>query len=102
MKQDKMQAKVKKVMREYKSGTLHSGKGGPVVKSQKQAVAIAMSEAGMAKKKEMKEVWDKERPKELGKSKKLTPMQKSVAKQMAKKASRPYPNLVDNMRAAKK
>jgi ribosomal protein L21E len=51
MKENKMQAKVKKVMREYKSGTLHSGKGGPVVKSQKQAVAIAMSEAGMAKKK---------------------------------------------------
>lgn len=50
MKENKMQAKVKKVMREYKKGTLHSGKGGPVVKSQKQAVAIAMSEAGMAKK----------------------------------------------------
>jgi ribosomal protein L21E len=47
---DKMQKKVRKVMREYKSGTLHSGKGGPVVKSQKQAVAIAMSEAGKAKK----------------------------------------------------
>lgn len=43
--------KVAKVMREYKGGTLHSGKGGPVVKSRKQAVAIAMSEAGMAKKK---------------------------------------------------
>jgi len=50
-KKDKMQAKVHKVMREYKEGTLHSGKGGKVVKSQKQAVAIAMSEAGMAKKK---------------------------------------------------
>lgn len=48
---DKMQKKVQKVMREYKAGKLHSGKGGPVVKSQKQAVAIAMSEAGMAKKK---------------------------------------------------
>jgi ribosomal protein L21E len=47
---DKMKNKVRKVMREYKSGTLHSGKGGPVVKSQKQAVAIAMSEAGKAKK----------------------------------------------------
>jgi len=39
-------------MKEFKSGTLHSGsKKGPVVKSRKQAVAIAMSEAGMAKKK---------------------------------------------------
>lgn len=43
----KKQAKVRKVMREFKEGTLHSGKGGPVVKSRKQAVAIAMSEAGM-------------------------------------------------------
>jgi ribosomal protein L21E len=47
----KMQKKVSKVMREYKAGGLHSGKGGPVVKDKKQAVAIAMSEAGMAKKK---------------------------------------------------
>ena len=38
-------------MGEFKRGTLHSGKKGPVVKSRKQAVAIAMSEAGMAKKK---------------------------------------------------
>lgn len=43
--------KVSKVMREYKEGTLHSGKGGPVVKSRKQAVAIALSEAKRAKKK---------------------------------------------------
>ena len=43
--------KVAKVMHEYKTGTLHSGKGGPVVKSRKQAVAIAMSEAGMKMKK---------------------------------------------------
>ena len=46
----KKPAKVKKVMKEWKEGTLHSGKGGPVVKSQKQAVAIALSEAGMTKK----------------------------------------------------
>jgi hypothetical protein len=45
------QAKVKKVMKEFKSGTLHSGKKGPVVKSRKQAVAIALSEAGLSKKK---------------------------------------------------
>ena len=38
--------KVHKVMSEYKRGTLHSGsKKGPKVKSRKQAVAIAMSEA---------------------------------------------------------
>ena len=37
---------VGKVMREYKAGTLHSGKGGPVVKSKKQAVAIALAKAG--------------------------------------------------------
>lgn len=44
--------KVEKVMKEYKEGKLHSGsKKGPVVKSKKQAVAIAMSEAGMSKKK---------------------------------------------------
>ena len=50
MKKSKGQKKVKKVMKEFKEGTLHSGKGGPVVKSRKQAVAIAMSEAGMSKK----------------------------------------------------
>jgi hypothetical protein len=42
--------KVRKVMREFKEGTLHSGsKKGPVVKDRKQAVAIALSEAGMSK-----------------------------------------------------
>ncbi len=51
MKKATAAKKVKKVMSEYKRGTLHSGKGGPVVKSRKQAVAIAMSEAKMAKKK---------------------------------------------------
>ena len=48
------------------------------------------------------EVWDKPRPKNLGKSKKLSPSKKSSAKAMAKAAGRPYPNLVDNMRAARK
>lgn len=43
--------KVSKVMHEWKSGGLHSGsKQGPPVTSQAQAIAIAMSEAGMSKK----------------------------------------------------
>jgi hypothetical protein len=48
-----------------------------------------------------KPVWDKPRPKGLGPAKKLTSAKKSKAKAAAKKAGRPYPNLVDNMRAAK-
>ena len=37
--------KVKKVMHEYKHGSLKSGRSGKKVKSRKQAVAIALSEA---------------------------------------------------------
>ena len=47
------------------------------------------------------QVWDKPRPKGLGKPKALSPAKKSKAKAMAKAAGRPYPNLVDNMRASK-
>ena len=46
--------KVQKVLHEFKTGTLHSGKGGEVVKSRKQAIAIALSEAKKAKKKAKK------------------------------------------------
>jgi carbonic anhydrase len=43
--------KVEKVMHEWKTGKLHSGsKKGPLVKSRKQAIAIALSEAKRAKK----------------------------------------------------
>ena len=48
------------------------------------------------------EVWDKPRPKELGKPKKMIPAKKAMAKASAKAAGRPYPNLIDNMKASKK
>ena len=57
-KKIKGKGKVEKVMREYSEGKLHSGKKGPgkgpVVKSKQQAVAIAMSAAGMSKKSKKK------------------------------------------------
>lgn len=49
-----------------------------------------------------KPVWDQPRPDKLGKPKKLTSSQKTAAKTAASKAGRPYPNLVDNMRAARR
>jgi hypothetical protein len=49
-----------------------------------------------------KPIWDRDRPKKLGKPQKLSAGQKSAAKRMATKAGRPYPNLIDNMRAARK
>lgn len=48
------------------------------------------------------EVWNKARPKDIGESKSLSKGQKKSAKAMAKAAGRPYPNLVDNMRAAQR
>jgi hypothetical protein len=38
------QKKAGAVMHEFGKGELHSGKGGPVVKNPKQAIAIAISE----------------------------------------------------------
>jgi hypothetical protein len=50
----KADKKVAKVMGEFKQGTLQSGKPGPgkgpKVKSRKQAMAIALSEAGKSRK----------------------------------------------------
>ena len=50
-KMTKGAAAMGKVMKEWKAGTLNSGTAkGPVVKSQKQAVAIALSEKAKASK----------------------------------------------------
>lgn len=47
--------------------------------------------------------WTRKNPKKAsGRSKKLSVSQKASAKAAAKKAGRKYPNLIDNMRAAKK
>ena len=52
----KQKEKISKVMREYKKGTLHGGinpkgpKKAPKVKSRKQAIAIALSSAGVSRK----------------------------------------------------
>jgi len=58
IKRGKKQKKISRVMEEYKEGRLHSGsKHGPLVKSLRQALAIALSEArkaGMSSKKKTK------------------------------------------------
>ena len=47
---DKKQKKVSKVMREFKNKKLNIGKSNKKVKNRKQAIAIALSEAGVNKK----------------------------------------------------
>ena len=46
---NKAEKKVKKVMKEFKKGKLNIGKSKKKVKNRKQAIAIALSEAGKSK-----------------------------------------------------
>jgi hypothetical protein len=48
-----------------------------------------------------KPVWEKKRPKSLGKPKELSPNQKRAAKAFAEKTGTKYPSLVANMAGAK-
>ena len=50
MTKKQKQAKISKVMREFKAGTLKGSSGQPIT-NYKQAVAVALSEAGMSMKK---------------------------------------------------
>lgn len=49
----------------------------------------------------MKKVWNTPNPKPKSQRTKLSPLQKMAARAAARKAGRPYPNLVDNMRASR-
>ena len=51
MKKSAAKKKISKVMKEYKAGNLNIGKSKKMVKSKKQAIAIALSQAGKSKKK---------------------------------------------------
>lgn len=80
--------------------TITRNSGGRVGRNAGGALNDAMGVAKVYKK--GGPVWSKPRPKSLGKPTPLSSDQKSSAKASAKAAGRPYPNLVDNMRAAKK
>ncbi len=47
--------KIERVMHEFKQGELHSGEKGPKVKNPKQAIAIALREAGVSRRRPKKE-----------------------------------------------
>jgi hypothetical protein len=54
MQKTKTEKKISKVYKEFQAGKLHSGKGGPIVKSKAQGLAIALSSAGVKQKKAKK------------------------------------------------
>jgi hypothetical protein len=67
-----------------------------------KAKAPAKQPAAAAKRKsEASTPWEQDNPKSAGEHKPLSAQAKAAAKRRAKAAGRPYPNLVDNMQAAK-
>ncbi len=83
-------SKVEKVMHEYKEGDLKSGGSGRKVKSRKQAIAIALSEAREAGEKvpakktaRKKTAAKKAAPKKKSTAKKAAPKKKTAAKKSA-------------------
>lgn len=78
--------------------TVETATSTPEVAVLKARVAAARAE--LANKSDDKKVWEKDNPKD--ESTPLTPAQKAAAKAAAKKAGRPYPNMIDNINAAKK
>jgi hypothetical protein len=92
----KGQAKVAKVMREYKEGKLHSGsKKGPKVTNPKQAMAIALSEARAMKKAKGGEV---EKPKKKEESKKPKMKMEDLALKKMRHAEKYAPGMdLDNI-----
>lgn len=61
---------------------------------------MATAKKKSAKKKKEEKPWERDNPKGTGEGGHLSPQAKAAAKRRAKAAGRPYPNLVDNMRAA--
>jgi len=57
MTRKEKQAKVAKVMREFKAGTLKGSDKKPIT-NRKQAIAVALSEAGMSRQGKSDEYWD--------------------------------------------
>jgi hypothetical protein len=99
---DKRKADTDNAIRTIRGSSDSTQRSKPMTMEERKAKAFSevdgMKKGGMAK----KPVWEKPRPKGLGKSTPLSPKKKAAAKSAAKKAGRPYPNLVDNMRAARK
>jgi hypothetical protein len=79
-------------------GPMKDDKGRPTRKALSLRKWDCKAEGGSVE----KPVWDKKRPKDLGKPKSLSVKKKAAAKRRAKAAGRPYPNLVDNLAVARK